>query len=39
MDYPVKDLAGTGNNIRSIIRDSVNSVADVTDYLGTTFLK
>ena len=36
MDYPVIDLAGTGNNIRNIIRDSTYTVADVADYLGTT---
>ena len=34
MDYPVIDPVGTGSNIRNLIRNSGNSVADVGRTLG-----
>ena len=34
MDYPVIDPVGTGSNIRDLIRNSGNSIADVGRMLG-----
>ena len=34
MDYPVIDPVGTGSNIRNLIRNSGNSIADVGRMLG-----
>ena len=34
MDYPVIDPVGTGSNIRSLIRNSGNSIAGVGRMLG-----
>ena len=34
MDYPVIDPAGTGANLKRIIRDSGNTVAGIVEKLG-----
>ena len=36
MDYPVIDIEGTGTHIRDLIRESGHSVAEVSEYLGTS---
>ena len=35
MDYPVIDPVGTGSNIRNLIRNSGNSIADVGRMCGS----
>ena len=36
MDYPVIDIEETGTHIRDLIRESGHSVAEVSEYLGTS---
>ena len=36
MDYPIIDIEETGTHIRDLIRESGHSVAEVSEYLGTS---